>query len=466
MSKYEIIDKISLKKKDDKNNLFTDEIIFNDRQCDFFNKIFVKKRDKIVLDDNNFWWFAYFGGVGSGKSFVCQLTAWLLAIIYPNLEILYTRDQWRELKDSVIKQMNNDFYKYGYYVHTKEKQAENFNFVNGSVINFRSYDNPSKILSTSFDAIFVCQAENLDYLVYSHFLDRLRGKNIKKNIMVFEGNPSGSYIKEKIHDLKEEERIRKGIYFLSGETSDNKENLPPNYIQRLEDNHGKDWINRYVHGNWKKLSNRVFSEFDEDHHIIPYRDILNMKTDDFIEKIGLDYGWLHDTALIWAYVDYDGRIIVYDEWGGKMKFIDEISLEAKRYGNKTVIADYAIKGMYRDGKSIWYDLINSGLTLKNCNKQQTRNVERINALFKNDQILISDTCQKTIDQIKRLKWKVPKYDTLAEEQILDKDKDYTDAFMYVVIELDGKRTLTNYEKFYHNTLEYHTHKRTPKYIVY
>lgn len=427
------------------------KIILNNNQIKFFNAIF---NDDFTLKDSMYTEFAFFGGFRCGKSFICQLAAWILATTVKNLRLLYVRKTWDQLDISVIEQMNNDFLKYKQHTYLTGKHEARFHFT-GSKILYRAFDIDTNILSSQYDGIFVCQSEDIKPDLFKQLKGRLSGTILSKRLLVVEGNPSNTYVKARYKDSKSEELKKKQIFFMQGDSFDNQKNLPADYIQSLLDDYPQSWINRYVYGGWEQLDEMALSEFRERIHII---DPIGIETFSLFKiQQGMDYGWKNETAILWCYTDYDGNLIIFDEWGGSEKFCEDISKNALKYGKFQISADYSMKAPGKDGKSIWSDLVKLGLLLVNCNKQQARNIQIINKLFKHRKLFVTRNCIKTIQQIKNTKWKTVKLGAEIDhpEEIIDKDTDYFDAFLYVISGIENSRTQTPQEKGYKNTLDYH-----------
>ena len=131
------------------------EIRLNKNQSKIFANVFNKE---MFMRDDCPREIAFWGGYGSGKSFISIIIAYYLCSQHENVQLLMTRYSYRQLKDTCIVQFKEAFppEQYG-YVHAK---ADNeFHFNNNSRIIFRSFDDPRKILSSSFDAVIMCQAE-------------------------------------------------------------------------------------------------------------------------------------------------------------------------------------------------------------------------------------------------------------------------------------------------------------------
>ena len=105
-----------------------------------------------------------FGGFGNGKSFVLMLIAHMLATKYPNAKFLFMRTQTTDLEQSVVSQFHNLFPPLESGYRYKIQPKINL-YKNGSQILFRGYNmsNWENIRSSEYDAIFMCQAEEVPF---------------------------------------------------------------------------------------------------------------------------------------------------------------------------------------------------------------------------------------------------------------------------------------------------------------
>ena len=430
-----------------------DKIIFNKTQRLILEALF---NDDLSVKDNHYKEFAMYGGFRCGKSFLFQLIAWILGAYYNNLNMLYVRDTYKQLQDSVIKQFLKDFSKYGQFVYKKTDRIVEFR--TGSVINFRAFDQDTNILSNEYDAVFICQGEDISEELFLQILGRLSGgRALGKALLFNEGNPASTYVKKRYKDSTKEERENLGIYFVEAETFDNKGNLPEGYIENLLKNYPESWINRYVYGGWEQVDEMVFSEFRESQHVV---DIISLSSVSGYHKraIGGDYGYRNPSAFLWGYRDFDGRIIIYDEFYKTGQLVDDLSKANLKYGRQMTFMDYSIKKPDRDGKSLWGDLEQKGVWLIESNKDEINNILLVNSLLKQGRLAITRNCENLIREIKGYKWKRLKFgeEKNFDESPIDKDNHAIDAMLYLVNGLSQMKSVSKEE---------YDERRSIKYIV-
>jgi len=395
--------------------------------------------DLTVRTDNNFKQFVFFGGYRAGKSFIQQLCVFLICSLYPNTRALYVRNTYDELKDSVIQQFNSCFKKYGQYDyidHSKDG-SRIARFKNGSEIRFRSADEPTKLLSNEYDLIALCQAEALPIEVVNILFGRWSGTRLPKKLLLMEGNPAPGWVKINYKDKGASELSKIGVHFQEVNTYENLHNIDPDYINDCKKQLSEIDFRRFIMGEWAFSEGQVFSEYRESKHVIPYRPPGKHEQ----KRNGLDYGWVNPTCILWGYLDYDQRLIIYDEFYKSQQTADQIynaSLKHPKFGDIPTVADYSIKSADRDGKSLWDDLTSYGMILIESNKDGARNRQDTNLLFKQDRLLICENCVNLISEIPRSRFKAPRIgqEVNAPEEVIKKDDHAVDTLLYLSADLE------------------------------
>ena len=410
----------------------------NINQQNYFNVI-LNPDLTVKTDYNEFGWF---GGFRCAKSFSQQAMAYILCSQYPGLKALYVRDLYGQLESSVIKQFNDEFQSMGNYTYAVTKRIANFN--NGSTLLFRTFERDTDILSAEYDAIFVCQAEDLSFDLLLQLIGRLSGRILLKPSLFVEGNPSTGWVKARYKDPTPEQLASKGIYAITnGKTSDNPF-ITEEYICRVRSNSPAWWSARYLDSEWNSIDEMVFSEFREAKHIIDPVDTKYLGN--MIMRGGFDYAWRTPSALNWAFVNYDGDITIFDEWDATQQTPTDIEKISKRHNTEQrkvlFVADYSIKAPDRDGRNTWDELQGLGMDLIECSKDEFNNIMLVNSLFKRDRLFITRNCVNTIKEISNWKWKKVKLgsDRGIPDEPIDKDNHHCDVINYIVSNLEGEKT--------------------------
>jgi len=411
----------------------------NERQIQYFEAIFDKDLKLRGLYDE----FVYFGAFRCSKSFSQQLVVYLICLLYPNTKAVFIRDTYDQLKDSVIKQFLDEYEGLGAFDYKISERVAQFK--NGSELRFRTFERDTNILSAEYDLIAVCQAEDIQIDLFLQLVGRASGRVLgSKGIILCEGNPGSGWVKERYKDQTKESLQKKRIFFIEGQTQDNP-HVTQAYIQSLIDNYPKFWLDRYLYGLWDNREELIFSEFNEKSHII---EPIDPKTipNDYVRRVGLDWGWVNPTAALHSFVDYDGNLIIYDEFYTNKTLPEDVAKEVNKYGAFVTVADHAMKGLKmptRDDENItvWSELERNKVKLVECNKEELSNIVLGNTLFKQGKIYITSNCVNFLREIRNWKWKKWKLgaDKNMPEEPVDKDNHTCDCFDYLIAELFGTK---------------------------
>lgn len=438
------------------------------KQSEFFNQVFDFQDGQIKIRESQYDTFAYFGGYGSGKSFVVMLCILLLCVNFPGAKVFFGRATYRELQDSVISQFQELFpasiYEYKYNV-----QATKFHFKNGSTIYCRAFDDPAKIKSNMYTFAAICQAEEVEEELYLQLLGRMRHRlpNVPKTIMFLEGNPSAGWCKRMLKgdDGQIDFKLAPHIYFVEATTFDNP-HLSDTYIQSMMRKYPENWIKRYIFGEWGNYDEMVFNHFSERLHIID--PISSVELSYYSHLIGGDYGYKNPSSFVFGAYDFDDNVIIYDEFYKAGQSIEDLVFAANRYGGAPIIYDFSTKKSDRDGKSVWTELSARGLRLIESNKDEKRNINITNGLFKNNRIFITRNCVNLISELRNYKWKREKLgsNTNDSEKPIDKNNHAIDALLYLVAYITDMKPKMPSLKAYENTLDYHVrHSKQTHYEI-
>jgi phage terminase large subunit len=402
------------------------ELVLNTKQTQMWNMMFDGEGN--LRTDHNYNHFAFFGAFRCGKSFFMMLATLVLCKRYSGCNASMIRMTYGELTDSCIVQFLEAFppeeNDYVYKTGTRE-----IIFNNKSRLTFRAFDTDSKIKSNNYDFVVLVQAEEIYESLYLQLIGRLSGQAIPRPLILTEGNPADCHLKDLYIDSTKEFREENGIYFISGETADNKGNLPDNYIENLKRNYPEDYLDRYLYGGWNKTSDRVYTAMQDFHKI---RDVPVQSH--WFKCVGFDHGIVNDSAAVFCAKDEYGNIYVFDEWKKKGATLEDIHAACVTWGNLPVVADFSMKSGRVDAASLWEDLLNLGLQLIECTKDKTANILLVNQAFHRNELKIMESCEYTWGQHKRYQYKKASMTGTEnrKEQVRKFDDHSVDALQYAV----------------------------------
>lgn len=259
------------------------------------------------------------GAIRSGKTQAAGRLLVETAIEYPST-YLVARLTYRELEDSTKKALLHGDGSVPPLIPAEviDQYRASDNLVRlktGSDILFRSLDEPGKLLNLTLGGIFVDQIEELDIgdageRIFDTLLGRLSDPRGPRKLMAV-ANPA-STLHWAYRRLVNEATRDDGARYVHVSMRDNAEHLPADYVAAMEAtrNTRPFWFRSFVLGEWGAFEGAAFTEFDPAVHVVERFEIPTA----WERFESMDHGANNPTAwLLWA-VDYDGNLVVCDEY--------------------------------------------------------------------------------------------------------------------------------------------------------
>lgn len=259
----------------------------------------------------------------------------------PNLKKGAIRDMARIFADSVWLQMQVPNYKLNKGYNKTERIYE---FSNGSIIEFNSYDNEQDAKSGKRDYLFVNEANGVEYEIFWQLAIRTRKK------VYIDYNPTARFW---AHDhiigrpdakLFISDHRHNG--FLSKEMHEEIENIPDKELWRV-----------YARGLTGQIHGLIYTNYK----------IIDIMPETFPIILGLDFGFNHKTALI--AVAYDNNRLFWDELiyqseitiGDLIPMMKELNIPKKQL----IYADHQAADKIEDLKRAGFNVHKADKDIKN-----------------------------------------------------------------------------------------------------
>jgi PBSX family phage terminase large subunit len=355
------------------------------------------------------------GGIGGGKTLAACAEAILVSLEHRGTRGLIARQEHRTL-DMVVLQ-------------------------GGSEILFRGLDEESKIRNLDLGWFFVDQAEEISEDMWLTLIGRLRHPaGPHRAWVVF--NPAG-------HDWLWRRFVHRpgsGYAFFPVRTTDNPA-LPADYVESLLRDYPREWVERFVNGSFDTFAGQVYPGFDRARHVLPTGEVLAYlglsDRDPPSERRqavlgGMDFGLRNPTVLLWAGLDPEGRIFVFDEYVRSGEVVAEHVREilsrpvlpslifADPAGwNRDPVAGYSPAQMYTD----------AGFPLVRGNNDVLAGIARVAELIHQGRLYIADRCETLVRQMVEYRWQDPRRPERVNlpERPVKKDDHAPDALRYLVM---------------------------------
>lgn len=246
----------------------------------------LKKRIKIIQ-----------GGTSAGKTYGILPILITKAATYPRLEISVVAESIPHLRRGALKDFLKIMKETGRYFEERfNKSLLRYEFANGSVIEFFSADDSSKLRGARRDILYINECNNVTFESYNELAIRT-----KKEVYL-DFNPANEFWVHK--ELKDEPESD----FLILTYMDN-EALDSSIVSQIEKNRDKaatsaywaNWWRVYGLGEIGSLEGVIFSN---------WKTIDTIPNEAKLVGIGLDFGYTNDPTAVIEIYNYNGQRIV------------------------------------------------------------------------------------------------------------------------------------------------------------
>jgi len=242
---------------------------------------------------------AFIGGVRSGKTFAGAVKGLNRGFLLPTTGAVIAptsgmaRDvlvpQYAELAEGRIAKWN--------------ASTGDLFLDNGSKILFRSADNPERLMGLTLDWFHLDEAAQLPRRVWEVLVNRTISTGGPGFLTT---TPRG---KNWLYRLVESWKDDPDAQIFTAKTADNPL-IDPEEIDRARRQLDARYFRQQFEASWESDSLRVYEDFSPELHVL---DEPWQIRDNWPIYIGIDFGWTHPSAIIWAQLSPDGRWFVFDE---------------------------------------------------------------------------------------------------------------------------------------------------------
>lgn len=259
------------------------------------------KADEFMLD----------GPAGTGKSRVCLEKLNALAEKYAGCRLAIVRKFRAAITETALVTFEQHV-KPRCDVHNQQRRVrQSYQYPNGSEIVIAGIDNPVKLMSAEFDAIYVQEATELTLNDWEFLSTRLRNGVVPYQQLFGDCNPGPPS-----HWLKK--RMDAGLTTrVLSRHEDNPRLFTPSgsmtpfgqtYLARLDKLTGPR-RERLRFGRWAAAEGMVFEAWDEAVHVIEPFEVPA----DWRRIVSIDFGFTNPFVCQWWAIDPDGRMYLYRE---------------------------------------------------------------------------------------------------------------------------------------------------------
>lgn len=270
------------------------------------------------------------GAAGTGKSRACLEKLYAMALLTPNLRVLILRKTLRSLASTALVTWRNYVVKEALEIGTvvyyggSSEEAPQYRFRNGSTVTIGGLDNPTRVMSSEYDIIYVQEATEITLEDLEYCKTRLRNWQISFQQLIMDCNPAGDkhWLKLRCNagtcrliESRHEDNPRLFDLLPDGTYQVTKQGAA--YMAILDALTGVRH-KRLRLGLWISAEGIIYEEFDPARHELPWElDENGNKLPlpaDWSRIWAIDFGFVHPFVLkCYAQDPEDGTVYMYRE---------------------------------------------------------------------------------------------------------------------------------------------------------
>lgn len=276
------------------------------------------------------------GPAGTGKSRAVLEKLFSIAIATPDVRILIARKTARSLGSTTLVTWRNYVIKEALLTGTvvyyggSQEEAPQYRFKNGSTVTIGGLDNPTRIMSSDYDIIYIPEATEITPDDHQMVMTRLRNGAISFQQLIMDCNPAGEthWLKQRcndgyctiLHSVHEDNPI---LFDDEGNLTKRGEK----YIAILDKLTGVRH-KRLRLGLWVSAEGQIYEEFDPYVHILQWE--IDEETgerlplpDDWPRYWAIDFGYRNPFVLKCYAEGPDGELYMYREIYHTERLVEE-----------------------------------------------------------------------------------------------------------------------------------------------
>jgi len=283
-------------------------------------EVFEAREDEVLIS----------GPAGTGKSRACLEKLYAMCLLTPNLRVLMLRKTMRSLASTALVTWRNYVIKealetgMAVYYGGSSQEAPQYRFKNGSTVTIGGLDNPTRVMSSEYDIVYIQEATEVTLEDLEFVKTRLRNWQVSFQQLIMDCNPAGDkhWLKLRCGDgrcrlIESRHEDNPKLFTLRADGTHVVTPQGAKYMEILDNLTGVRH-KRLRLGLWVSAEGIIFEEFDPAIHVVPWdldEDGNALPLPDDFERIwGIDFGFVHPFVLKCYAVDpEDGTIYMYRE---------------------------------------------------------------------------------------------------------------------------------------------------------
>lgn len=330
----------------------------------------------------------------------------------------------------------------GAWEDSYKKEGHTLTLANGSTVEFLSYDQDLvKFAGTSRDFVWFDEEPPQD--IFQECI--MRTLDVSGSIWATLTPVDGmTWIYDGLY-LKGLDPTNLNVHVTEVLTTDNPY-LPVDAVDTIKEFYTEDELEARLKGRFVQRAGIIYPEFSRDNNVVPF--LENTPPKNHLWVAGLDHGLKNATVWLWASVDPQGNILIWDEYYETERVVSEHAEHVHRINLEHAkapdyyIGDPSIRNREPlQGSSVLEEYASNGIYIGLANNDLKAGYSRVKARFaglQSRKLTITENCVHTINEISRLRWatyatKRIANDNNAKEEQHKKDDHSCDALRYIVM---------------------------------
>ena len=382
----------------------------------------------------------YSGAVGAGKTMFAAHVAIEACLNYPGVKGFLGCLTYTQLKNVLFTTFKEEMYEYQNKLDKNNipvkllkrlvtsKGNMEAEFYNGSIIYFIACEKEEKIRGYNLDFFILDEPIEIDELIFTQLMARLRGKNLPRTFGLLTTNPGSE-----LHWIYQRFYVNKSnsleYNHIDTCTYDNIF-LDPSYIHDMEEAYDEDWVNRMLRGEWGAYGGQIFKCFNHDRHVGDYKKFPNDNYKYYVA--GVDWGITNPSAIITLGITKNNDVRVVHEYR------NDYFNESKKTSNvlSKVIAALHKKYHYRkvwcdpSAKDLIVQTHSLGVPIEKADNDVASGIGKINSLLQKDRLKIDRHCEYLRKEMPAYSRKKDKLNSNLTEEPVKLNDHSIDALRY------------------------------------
>jgi len=328
------------------------------------------------------------------------------------------------------------------------KESKDITMYNGSVIKFRSADEPDRIRGMEASFLWLDEGGQLSSdEMWKIGIGRLSQRCAPQRA-ICTTTPNGMnwlYNEFVTNKSKEHE-----IFFSS--TLENAENLPDGYIESLESQYSGQFYKQELLGEFVGFEGLVFPDFNTDIHVTDK--IMDPNYDETIVRVdaGVDWGFRDPTTAVIVGTSKYGRKYIYDEL-----YVTDVDLEVVKPDMNRLFSKYNVRNVYcdpsrPDGIALLNKIAGRKWEAVRAKNEIVNGLMAVGQYFKTDsdgkpRMLIHPRCKNLINELQLYRYQTKNKNGVISEHPMDKFNHTIDGIRYALFSPLAEETKGNQDRF-------------------